>query len=694
MAFFNPASSPSPPPTPPQKIQISQPTNDIDDFLSSDLELSFASTMSLNSPSPSRAPSPISMDISPAVPPKSHTHLAPPVPRLFGRDLLNEDGGVSSASTKSNGTTSSNRGRQRATLPAKRIASGDSSIMDEPSRGIFYVPETFSVPSPDDAMDIDMISSSPSAPAALADHTSAIPAPTAQEPSYSNLFIGVATPPGPHAAPAKKRRSLSPEGNQSTGSSDPPSSSPPHAKFTRAATVGAAGQLFKKKPALDYNAPSSKRIPQRRPALSALVGAVSPVNVSGDVESAYSVSSSPGLDNGPLTAPLPPARRAFSAMIPPATQMEPSSDDSSDIQTSSPAAAYAKRHHARILRRCDGSEDLRPLHGAGSLGKRDREDFQGGENARVCSPKSLAGFGVKEVEKKLLPCHRVSEDGLVRITCSTLKDLIHGVYSTQVSSFTIVDCRFEYEYDGGHIPGAINLNTADSIEGYFLGPNKPAPCESGDPTAKTVLIFHCEFSVKRAPTFAKHVRSKDRSMNGRVYPKVCYPEMYILEGGYSQFYEQFPDDCEPNGYVQMDDPAHTHARDIDLDKFRRGKWGRTQSFTYGQPSSGTSALSTLPSAASSSTATSREHRKTAPSGGPCGGTMFAAANAARGRRAGVALKGLSTLDEDASSSGHEDSESNGLQDSPCPPPSKGPSRLSSGRSNLERAGSSFGPARR
>jgi hypothetical protein len=29
-------------------------------------------------------------------------------------------------------------------------------------------------------------------------------------------------------------------------------------------------------------------------------------------------------------------------------------------------------------------------------------------------------------------------------------------------------------------------------------------------------------------------------MNGRVYPKVCYPEMYILEGGYSQFYEQFP----------------------------------------------------------------------------------------------------------------------------------------------------------
>jgi M-phase inducer tyrosine phosphatase len=152
-------------------------------------------------------------------------------------------------------------------------------------------------------------------------------------------------------------------------------------------------------------------------------------------------------------------------------------------------------------------------------------------------------------------------------------------------------------------------------------------------------------------------------------------------------------DCEPNGYVEMDDPAHTHARDIDLDKFRRGKWLRTQSFTYGETLSGTSPLASLPPAAGSSTTTSREHRKTAPSGGPSGsGTMFAAANAARGRRAGAAVKGLSTLDEDpASSSGHEDSESSELHDSPCPPPSKGVSRLSSGRSGLARV-LSFGPA--
>ena len=74
-----------------------------------------------------------------------------------------------------------------------------------------------------------------------------------------------------------------------------------------------------------------------------------------------------------------------------------------------------------MIRRCDGSDELRPLNGAGALGKRDREEFRQGEGVKGCSPRSLAGFGVKEVEKKILPCHRVSEDGLVRITCGTVR---------------------------------------------------------------------------------------------------------------------------------------------------------------------------------------------------------------------------------------------------------------------------------
>jgi hypothetical protein len=39
---------------------------------------------------------------------------------------------------------------------------------------------------------------------------------------------------------------------------------------------------------------------------------------------------------------------------------------------------------------------------------------------------------------------------------------------------------------------------------------------------------------------AKHLRSKDRTINNQHYPKVFYPELYILEGGYCDFYKNCP----------------------------------------------------------------------------------------------------------------------------------------------------------
>ncbi|GJJ11961.1 hypothetical protein Clacol_006199 [Clathrus columnatus] len=660
------------------KTKDSRIDKEIDDFLSSDLELSFASTMSLNSPVPSRAPSPMAMDISPAPVHQSHGFLAPPA-RHFGRDLLNTN---SISSVRSTGTKSKSKGQQRAALPTEWMSSA-SGNKDTSLEG-FNIPVVINTIPSSDAMDID----SPSNPPAVTYNEPSSPAaiPGLANGNYSNLFFDGSSPAACGSPPPKKRRSVSPEPNLSI-SSDPPSS-PSHNKFARAATMGAAGSLFKK-PTLEYNAPSSKRFPARRPTISALVSRTD----SEQTKSAYSIL------NTTTEEPLPPPRRAFSAVIPPDQVLEPGSDDVSDVQTSSPAAAYAKRHHARVIRRCDGSEDLRPLHSAGSLRKRDREQVF--EN-KGCSPKSLAGFGIKEVQKKLLPCHRVADDGLVRITSVTLKDLLSGAYQSRVASYTIVDCRFDYEYAGGHIPGAVNLNNTTAMEEYFLGSNKPFPRESGDPEARHVVIFHCEFSVKRAPTFAKHVRSKDRAINGRIYPKICYPEMYILEGGYSQFYKDFPTYCEPLGYVQMDDPAYTETRDADMDNFRRcGKWARTQSYTYGQNLNG---AITFPSTSSNSTnhqAASRDNRKTAPSGGVNdSGNMFAAATAARGRRVGPTAQDLCTLEEDVSSSGLEEGDSIDLQESPCPPPSKSGGRLAAllplgpgknFRVNFDRA-ASFGPS--
>lgn len=77
------------------------------------------------------------------------------------------------------------------------------------------------------------------------------------------------------------------------------------------------------------------------------------------------------------------------------------------------------------------------------------------------------------------------------------------MYREGIKEFLIIDCRFDYEYEGGHIQGAINLSELADIEGRLLnGPSPPEPStsETPGPEGKTVLIFHCEFSAKRAPT--------------------------------------------------------------------------------------------------------------------------------------------------------------------------------------------------
>lgn len=60
----------------------------------------------------------------------------------------------------------------------------------------------------------------------------------------------------------------------------------------------------------------------------------------------------------------------------------------------------------------------------------------------------------------------------------------------------IVDCRFPYEYQGGHINGAININRTQDLEEYFLGDKNSDLMKGGD---KICIIFHCEYSSHRGP---------------------------------------------------------------------------------------------------------------------------------------------------------------------------------------------------
>ncbi|KZS98926.1 hypothetical protein SISNIDRAFT_403190 [Sistotremastrum niveocremeum HHB9708] len=597
MSLFVPPNAPK---------RITRPRDELDDFLTSDLEVSFASSISLNSPPRSTrnvlasfSPMDMDMDVSPAPKPVKTRPRA----RTFGRDILNAPSEASPiASLSDKRSVGSRKGLQRAALPTFWLQS-QSPIPATP-------PEEVSL---DDAMEVDSPGSQPFA--------SAIPAV-----SLEAHFLDSHSP----APVSRKRRSASPE---HTLSSSPPSS-PSQRKFERFAS----GTVF----------PPRK---PRRPTISALIP---PQKIQAESSqgacSAYPILS-PAETTREHPSGLPPTRRAFSAMIAPGPSfMDESLSSDDSFIGSSPAGAYAKRHEAKVIRRCDGTDDFRRADGVTALRVREQQS----------SPKvGLPPFG-SEAQGKILPCFAVKDDGLMRITGETLNDLIDGRFNSQIADYKVIDCRFDYEYAGGHIPGAINVSSTAAIDELLLSRNLPEPSSSGDgKPGKTVLVFHCEFSVMRAPTIAKHLRSSDRNLNNHIYPRVHYPEVYILAGGYSQYFQEQGHRCEPRSYVCMDDPSHSRVRDSDLDTFRKAKWGRTRSYTYGEAGSRTSS------------SFSSNQRNTAPTGGGVG-PLFAAANAARSRRGGVTgpppALGLTTLSENCDPDAR--SSDDHLGGSPCPPPSK------------------------
>ncbi|XP_026548633.1 M-phase inducer phosphatase 1-like, partial [Notechis scutatus] len=135
--------------------------------------------------------------------------------------------------------------------------------------------------------------------------------------------------------------------------------------------------------------------------------------------------------------------------------------------------------------------------------------------------------------------------------------ILNGSFSVFITQCVIIDCRFPYEYAGGHIKGAINLPMEQDVEDFLL--KKPL-VSSGN--KRIIVVFHCEFSSERAPRMCRFVRERDRL--GNQYPSLHYPELYILKGGYKDFFLKCKSYCEPQSYRPM------HHKDFkeDLRTFR------------------------------------------------------------------------------------------------------------------------------
>ncbi|NWI17003.1 MPIP2 phosphatase, partial [Crypturellus soui] len=136
--------------------------------------------------------------------------------------------------------------------------------------------------------------------------------------------------------------------------------------------------------------------------------------------------------------------------------------------------------------------------------------------------------------------------------------VLTGQFSSLIESCVVVDCRYPYEYEGGHIKvgagtpraapvaaaaaarwlrprpqGAVNLPLERDAEEFLLR----KPIVPADAAKRVIVVFHCEFSSERGPRMCRFVREQDRACNE--YPRLHYPELYVLKGGYREFFPQF-----------------------------------------------------------------------------------------------------------------------------------------------------------
>jgi rhodanese-related sulfurtransferase len=149
-----------------------------------------------------------------------------------------------------------------------------------------------------------------------------------------------------------------------------------------------------------------------------------------------------------------------------------------------------------------------------------------------------------------------------RISCDVVAQIIQGRGPAHLYSRVVIfDCRFPFEFEGGHLPGALNITGDDDAAAvkWLFGADDTTMMPNCDQLqAKhnlftrpdVLLIFHCEFSQQRGPRLCRLLRDVDRKLNESRYPDLYYPEMYVMDGGYKQFFKQYPELCQ-GSYVPM-----------------------------------------------------------------------------------------------------------------------------------------------
>jgi M-phase inducer tyrosine phosphatase len=126
----------------------------------------------------------------------------------------------------------------------------------------------------------------------------------------------------------------------------------------------------------------------------------------------------------------------------------------------------------------------------------------------------------------------------VSISTNELADLI----ANKENRILILDARYDYEFEGGHIRNAINIQSFERFLSLFQ-------CQSN---SFDYVVAHCEFSTIRGPSLIEHIFLYDKFLNKE---NLLFPKIYLLEGGYSLFYSEFSSFCEKEYRKEKEFPS-------------------------------------------------------------------------------------------------------------------------------------------
>jgi rhodanese-related sulfurtransferase len=201
---------------------------------------------------------------------------------------------------------------------------------------------------------------------------------------------------------------------------------------------------------------------------------------------------------------------------------------------------------------------VRSLHKTQSASLLETSISSNEDHHGIKSPASVIDYKLKIVEHP-----QISHQAYRSISAHTLLELLSNMSKEQFNRhFLLVDCRYPYEYNGGHILHAINIYDLDVLKEFFF----PDDDEDYANTSSKTPIFYCEYSQKRGPTLAMALRKHDRDRNEDNYPHVDYKEIYLLDRGYRNFHgagEKYVNYCDPQAFIHMMHPKHA----IELSKY-------------------------------------------------------------------------------------------------------------------------------